>query len=305
MIYTITLNPSLDYIMKLDNFVSAGVTRSTEEKIFIGGKGINVSTILRELGVKSKALGFISGFTGEYIVNVLNKKNIDTDFINVENGFTRINVKIKSNVESEINGAGPLVASEYVDGLISKLTQLTSKDVLVIAGSIPQSIPNNIYKQILSIVSQANVKVVLDTTKLLLIEALEHKPFLIKPNKHELEEIFDIKIESLEDVIFYAKKLQSMGAINVIISLGGEGAILVCQTGHVYKTNVPKGVVKNSVGAGDSMVAGFIATYLETQDYKLALRKGASCGSATAFSHDLATIDFIEEIENQIVVETL
>ncbi|ONI46815.1 1-phosphofructokinase [Candidatus Epulonipiscium fishelsonii] len=305
MIYTLTLNPSLDYIMKLDNFVSAGVARSKEEKIFIGGKGINVSTILNELGVKSKALGFISGFTGEYIVNVLNQKGINTAFINVNNGFTRINVKIKSNEESEINGAGPLVEEQYIDELLLKLSQLTADDVLVVAGSIPQSIPNTIYKQIVSIVSKSNVKVILDTTKLLLLEALEYKPFLIKPNKHELEEIFDIKIESIEDVIFYAKKLQSMGARNVIVSLGGAGAILVCQTGQVYKTNVPKGIVKNSVGAGDSMVAGFIATYLETQDYKLALRKGASCGSATAFSHDLATRDFIEEIETQIIVENV
>lgn len=305
MIYTVTLNPAIDYVITIDQLKTGNINRIDTENVYPGGKGINVSSILGELGINSTALGFISGFSGEFIKNTLHKKGLDTDFIELDNGFTRINVKIKSDKETEINGQGPHISDEKLNQLYNKLDSLTSEDILVLAGSIPNTLDDKLYENIMKRLESRNVKIVVDATKNLLLNVLKYNPFLIKPNNHELEEIFDVKLETTQDIVTYAKKLQDMGAENVLVSRGKDGAVLVSKEGCVYQSNVGKGKVVNSVGAGDSMVAGFVGAYIQTNDFENALKQGAACGSATAFSSDLATKNYIDEISKDIVVEKI
>lgn len=303
MIYTVTLNPSIDYVIRLDEFKIGEINRTSEEYVYPGGKGINVSLILNELGHTTKALGFISGFTGAYIRDSLKSKGLDEDFINLESGFTRINVKLKSSNETEINGQGPIISDADLDKLFQKLDTLTENDVLVLAGSIPNTLDSSLYQKIMKRLADKNIKIIVDATKDLLIKVLKYRPFLIKPNNHELEELFDVKLETTDDIITYALKLQEMGAKNVLVSLGKDGALLITEDGDIFKSNVASGQVKNSVGAGDSMVAGFIAGYLTTNSYEKALQLGAASGGATAFSSDLAKKEYIYELLNEIKIE--
>lgn len=303
MIYTVTLNPSIDYVIKLDNLKNGEVNRTKEEYVYPGGKGINVSLILKELGYKSRALGFVSGFTGLYIKGTLKNKGLEEDFINLENGFTRINVKVKSNEETEINGQGPNIDDESLNKLYEKLDSLKENDILVLAGSIPKTLDSSLYENIMKRLENKNVKIVVDATKDLLMNVLKHKPFLIKPNNHELEELFNVKLNGIDDIITYAKKLKEMGAKNVLVSMGKDGALLINEDGEVFTSNVAKGEVKNSVGAGDSMVAGFIAGYLNSNNYEKALNLGAASGGATAFSNDLATKEDIYKLIDEIKIE--
>lgn len=305
MIYTVTLNPSIDYVIKLDKLNYNAVNRVNEENIYPGGKGINVSNILNELGYKNIALGFISGFTGKYIVDSMVKKNQTCDFIEVSNGFSRINVKIKANEETEINGKGPNITEEDLQKLYEKIDSLKNDDILILAGSIPSTLDDKLYENIMKRLEEKNIKIVVDATKNLLLNVLKYNPFLIKPNNHELEEMFNVKINSIKDITKYAKRLQDMGARNVLISMGKDGALLITENNEVFLSNVAKGTVKNSVGAGDSMVAGFIAGYLNTNKYQDALRLGAACGSATAFSNDLATKDYIDELIKDIEITSI
>lgn len=296
MVYTVTFNPSLDYIVSLDNFNEGGVNRTTGEIIYPGGKGVNVSLVLNNLGIENTVLGFVAGFTGIEIEQRLEKMGCRTDFIHVENGISRINVKIRAEKESEINGRGPDVDETDIQQLINKLNSLKAGDVLVLAGSIPDTLPESVYMDILRELVDKNIKVVVDATGELLVNVLGYKPFMIKPNNHELEEIFRIEINTEEEIIKYGKKLQEMGARNVLISRAGDGAILICEDGRVITSPAAKGKVVNSVGAGDSMVAGFIAGYLEQEDYEYALKVGIATGSASAFSEQLATRVEMERI---------
>lgn len=300
MIYTVTFNPALDYVMIIDEFKSGNVNRCENEFLNPGGKGINVSTMLSELGEENVALGFIAGFTGRELVNKLNERNIKTNFIELKEGLTRINVKIKGNIESEINAKGPNINKEDLQKLLSQIDTLKDDDILVLAGSIPSSIDDDIYEQIMKRLSEKNVYVVVDATKDLLKNVLRYKPFLIKPNHHELAEFFDVKINSDEEIVEYAKKLQEMGAENVLVSMAADGAILVTKENEVIKTNTPKGKVVNSVGAGDSMVAGFIYGYLKNKDYKEALRFASAAGSASAFSESIAEKEKVEELLKEL-----
>lgn len=303
MIYTVTLNPAIDYVITLDKLNTGSINRIDSENVYPGGKGINVSCILNELGFESCALGFISGFSGDFIKNSLYKRGINTDFIELENGFTRINVKIKSKEETEINGQGPNISDEKLELLYKKIDKLNNKDILILAGSIPNTLDEKLYENIMKKIADKGIRVVVDATKDLLLNVLKYNPFLIKPNNYELEEIFNVKLKSIEDITFYAKKLQHMGAKNVLVSRGKDGALLVTEDNKVYISNVGKGKVINSVGAGDSMVAGFVGEYMVSNDFKLALRMGSACGSATAFSSDLAKRDFIESMLKQIEVD--
>lgn len=303
MIYTVTLNPSIDYVIKLDHLNTGHVNRVNTENVYPGGKGINVSRILKTLGHDNVATGFISGFTGDFITNSLCDLDVESDFIKLDNGFTRINVKIKSDEETEINGQGPHISEEKLNELFEKLSKLNEEDVLVLAGSIPSTLDEDLYQRIMEKVKESKVKVVVDATKNLLLNVLKYNPFLIKPNNHELEEIFNVKLSSSEDIVIYARKLKDMGAKNVLVSRGKDGALLLSEDDEVYVSNVPSGIVINSVGAGDSMVAGFISGYTNHNSYKEALKLGAASGSATAFSSDLATRGFIDELIKEIKVE--
>ena len=278
MIYTVTFNPSIDYIVSVDDLKLGLVNRTSEELLFPGGKGINVSMVLSNLGFENTALGFLAGFTGEAIESMLKSNRVNADFIQVAEGITRINVKIRAQQESEINGMGPAIKKENIDELYKKLDQLQDGDILVLAGSIPSVMPETMYSDIMEYLQNKDVKIVVDATKDLLLNVLKYKPFFVKPNNHELGEIYGVELKTREDVVPYA------------------GAVLVAEDGQVYKSPCPKGKVKNSVGAGDSMVAGFIAGYLETGDYKEALRKGLLTGSASAFSDNLATKEEVEEL---------
>ena len=300
MIYTVTLNPSIDYVINLDHLNNGSVNRVHEENVYPGGKGINVSRILKTLGYDNIATGFVSGFTGDFIINSLNELDIKSDFIKLESGFTRINVKIKSDEETEINGQGPHISEEKLNELFNKLDKLKEDDILILAGSIPSTLNENLYEVIMDKVKESKAKVVVDATKNLLMNVLKYNPFLIKPNNHELEEIFNVKLHNEDDIITYANKLQDMGARNVLISMGKDGALLITEDKEIFISNVPKGRVINSVGAGDSMVAGFVCGYLNTNSYEEALRLGAASGSATAFSSDLATKEFIDKLINHI-----
>ncbi len=301
MIYTVTFNPSLDYIVSVDDFKLGLTNRTSSELILPGGKGTNVSTVLKNLGLESTALGFVAGFTGNEIVNRLNDMGIKSDFISIENGISRINLKLKSIDGTEINGAGPDISEEKVNELRDKLNQLKEGDVLVLAGSIPSSMSDNIYRDIMADLKDRGVMIVVDATKDLLLNVLEYHPFLIKPNNHELGEIFDVKLTTREEVIPYGRKLQEKGARNVLVSMAGEGAVLIAEDGQVFDAPAPKGKLINGVGAGDSMVAGFVAGWIEKQDYEYAFHMGVASGSASAFSENLATKEEIINVYNQVM----
>ena len=294
MIYTITFNPALDYIMVVPSCRSGEVNRTESEKIMAGGKGINVSIVLNNMGVENTALGFISGFTGGAIENILADMNCKTDFIKLDNGFSRINVKIKSDTETEINGQGPDISDGAVKKLYEKLDSLNDGDTLVLAGSIPATMPPDIYEQIMEKLYDRKVTIIVDATKDLLLNVLKYHPFLIKPNHHELGEIFDVELSEWDDVVPYAKKLQEMGAVNVLVSMGGKGGVLVSDDGRVVATKATATVVKNSVGAGDSSVAGFIAGWLEKKNYDYAFSMAMATGGASAASDYLATKPEVE-----------
>ena len=296
MIYTLTLNPSIDYVVHLKEFVSGITNRTTSEEYYIGGKGINVSCILSELGVKSTALGFTAGFTGEAIERSLQEQGIRSDFIRLKNGISRINIKVKAETESEINCQGPHIEQDEFERLLDMTDKIGDGDTIVLAGSIPRTVADDTYERILKRLEDKNIRTVVDATGKLLVNCLKYKPFLIKPNKQELSEIFSAKAESAEEIELYAKKLMQMGARNVIVSLGGDGAVLFAEDGNTYKTGVVKDKVLNTVGSGDSMVAGFIAGYQQTNDYGYAMRLGTACGNATAFSFGLATKQKIDEV---------
>lgn len=300
MIYSVTFNPSLDYIMNVDKFSVGKVNRSKKEEIYAGGKGINVSIVLKNLGIDSVALGFVAGFTGKNILKIINDYGCNTDFIHLKEGLSRINVKLKGPIESEINGNGPDIDKESLEELFTKLEKLQDNDILVLAGSIPSSLPEDIYEKIMQRLQDKNIKIVVDATKDLLVNVLKYKPFFVKPNNHELGEIFNRELKTDEEIVECAKKLQEMGAENVLISMAGDGAILVGSDGNVYKSDVPKGKLINSVGAGDSMVAGFITGYLKNNNLEEALKMGVATGSASAFSEYLATRDTVEELLKQL-----
>ena len=296
MINTITLNPSLDYIVKVDNFKVDSLNRSNDEEVYAGGKGINVSIVLNNLGIDNTALGYIAGFTGNEIERQVKNHGVDCDFIKLKNGISRINVKLKSDGETEINGAGPQITNDDLNKLYEKLSDLKEGDYLILSGSIPNSVPDDIYQNIMEKLLEKKVEFIVDATKDLLLKVLKYEPFLIKPNHHELAEMFNVELKNDEDIITYGKKLQEMGAKNVLISMAGDGAILLSENGETIKREVPKGILKNSVGAGDSMVAGFLAGYLKNNDIKEAVKMGIATGSASAFSDELATKEEVEKL---------
>ncbi|OOM73373.1 1-phosphofructokinase [Clostridium sp. BL-8] len=300
MINTITLNPSLDYIVKVDSFKVDFLNRTEEEKIYAGGKGINVSIVLKNLGIENTALGYIAGFTGDEILRKIKSHGVNCDFIKLRNGFSRINVKLKSDGETEINGSGPQITKQDLEALYDKLSSLSKGDYLILSGSIPNSVPDDIYEDIMSSLLDKEVEFIVDATKDLLLNVLKYRPFLIKPNHHELAEMFNVELKNDEDIIKYGKKLQEMGAKNVLISMAGDGAILLPETGEPMKKAVPKGKLKNSVGAGDSMVAGFLCGYLKTEDIYEAFKMGIATGSASAFSEELATKEEVYSLLKQI-----
>ena len=300
MIYTITFNPALDYISQVNNFEIGKINRTETEKILPGGKGLNVSTVLGNLGIESTALGFIAGFTGEELKRDIEQRGIKTDFINVEKGLTRINVKISSKEETALNGNGPEITDEDIEQLFEKINNIKNEDTVILAGNIPKCINNNIYEIICKKLEQNKVRFIVDATKELLMNVLKYKPFLIKPNKEELEETFKEKIETKEEIIVHAKKLQQIGAQNVLISLGGDGAILVTTEGKEYYSKAPKGKVLNTVGAGDSMVAGFIAGYEQSGEFEQAFKIGIATGSASSFSMNLATAEEVANLLKEI-----
>jgi 1-phosphofructokinase len=296
MIYTITFNPSLDYIASCEDFRLGETNRVSKEIIFPGGKGINVSIVLSNFGMDTTALGFLAGFTGEEIKRLIVEKGIRNEMIPIDHGFSRINIKLRSKEESELNGMGPAIDDEAIRELYEKLDELTDKDILCLAGSIPSSMPSTMYSDIMKHLQGRGIRIVVDATRDLLMNVLEYKPFLIKPNNHEIGELFNVKLTTRDEVVPYARKLQEMGAVNVLVSMAGEGAVLIDENGNVYQSEAPKGKVVNSVGAGDSMVAGFIYGYLKYQDYEQAFRYGLATGSASAFSEELATIDEVREL---------
>ena len=300
MIYTVTFNPSLDYIVSVNDFQLGLTNRTDSELILPGGKGINVSTILMNLGIDSTAFGFAAGFTGEEIIREVEAMGIRSDFIKIDSGISRINLKLKNIDGTEINGSGPEISEEKIEELLRKLDILGEGDILVLAGSIPASMPADMYSTIMERLQHKNVTFIVDATKDLLINVLKYKPFLIKPNNHELGELFDVKLTTREEVIPYGKKLQKQGARNVLISMAGEGAVLVAEDGSVYEAPAPKGTLVNAVGAGDSMVAGFTAGWIEKKDYRHACYMGVSAGSASAFSEYLATKEEIMDLYEKV-----
>ncbi len=299
MIYTVTFNPAIDYVVHMEEITIGQINRSRSEQIYCGGKGINVSLVLSTLGIASKALGFVAGFTGLAIEKGIAEQGVETDFIHLEGGSSRINVKIKSGAETDLNGQGPKIPKEAICQLYKKLDKLKDNDTLVLAGSIPASLPDDIYEKLLARVSDRKIKTVVDATKDLLLNVLKYKPFLIKPNKDELEEIFGVTLSRKEEIVVHAKKLKEMGAVNVLVSMAGYGAVLIDDGGMIHWCNACKGEVKNSVGAGDSMVAGFLAG-LEKGDYEYALKLGTAAGGATAFSDGLAEKKMIDALLKQL-----
>ncbi len=296
MVYTVTFNPSLDYIVTVENFKTGIVNRTVQEMIFPGGKGINVSIVLQQLGISNTALGFVAGFTGNEIERRLKEKGVKTDFIHVDKGTSRINVKLRSGQETEINGQGPAIGFKDITALYRKLDALREGDVLVLAGSIPDVMPDSLYRDIMEYLQGKNIRIIVDAARELLVNVLPYKPFLIKPNHHELGEIFATELTEKAEVIPYAKQLQERGAKNVLVSMAGDGAVLITEDGQEFCADAPKGRVVNSVGAGDSMVAGFIAGYLSTEDYGEAFMRGVCAGSASAFSEELAAKEDVERL---------
>lgn len=302
VIYTVTFNPSLDYIVSVKDFRPGMTNRTSSELMLAGGKGINVSIVLGNLGIKSTALGFIAGFTGDEIVRRLHNGGINSEFIKINDGISRINIKLKSIDGTEINGQGPHIDSSHMEQLMNRLRRLESGDVLVLAGSIPAGISDNIYKDIMDMLKDKGVQIVVDATSRLLTNVLEYNPFFIKPNQHELGDIFNVTLNTQEEVIPYALELKKMGAVNVCVSMGGKGAILVADDGNVYKAKAPDGILKNSVGAGDSLVAGFLSGWIEKKDYEYAFRKGVATGSASAFSERLATNGEVNDLIGKVTI---
>ncbi len=296
MIYTVTFNPSLDYIVSIDNFQMGKTNRTTNELMLPGGKGFNVSTVLHNLRIENTALGFTAGFVGEELKRLAREVGYHCDFIDVSNGVSRINVKMKDFDGTEINGMGPVIDETAFNELMRKLEKLKEGDTLILAGSIPSSMPADIYRDILKMLDGRGVRFAVDATKELLLNVLTYHPFLIKPNNHELGEIFDVELNTKDEVVPYAKKLQELGACNVLVSMAGEGAVLVDENGSVYQLDAPKGTLVNAVGAGDSMVAGFIAGWEEKKDYAHAFKMAVASGSASAFSELLATREEIEAL---------
>ncbi len=302
VIYTVTFNPSLDYIVSVKDFRPGMTNRTSSELMLAGGKGINVSIVLGNLGIKSTALGFIAGFTGDEIVRRLHNGGINSEFIKINDGISRINIKLKSIDGTEINGQGPHIDSSHIEQLMNRLRRLESGDVLVLAGSIPAGISDNIYKDIMDMLKDKGVQIVVDATSRLLTNVLEYNPFFIKPNQHELGDIFNVTLNTQEEVIPYALELKKMGAVNVCVSMGGKGAILVADDGNVYKAKAPDAILKNSVGAGDSLVAGFLSGWIEKKDYEYAFRKGVATGSASAFSERLATNGEVNDLIGKVTI---
>ncbi len=300
MIYTVTFNPSIDYICRAEHFASGKINRTNYEKFLPGGKGINVSIVLKNLGFDSQALGFVAGFTGKEIENMLNKMNVHHSMIEVKDGLSRINVKMKSDDETEINGQGPKITEEDIQKLMKQLDLLTEEDILVISGSVPSFLPSDIYEQIMERLANRGVMIVVDAERDLLKNVLKYHPFLIKPNNHELSEIFHVVIETKADCIKYAEKLQELGARNVFVSMAADGAVFVGEDGSTYQSEAPKGKLINSVGAGDSSVAGFISAYLETKDFRKAFLQGICTGSASAFSEDFATKEEVNKLLQEL-----
>lgn len=302
MIYTVTFNPSLDYIVRLDSFTAGEINRVNYEQVLGGGKGINVSIVLGNLGHESTALGFTAGFTGEEVKRQLDGFGVKHDFVQLPEGFTRINVKVKADKETEINGQGPDISEAKREELFEKLDKLSEGDTLVLAGSIPKTLPDDIYEKIMARLEGRGIRIIVDAEKKLLLNVLKYHPFLIKPNNHELGDMFGVKLTTDEEIITYAKKLQEKGAQNVLISMAGDGAILLTADGKHYKSPAPKGKLINSVGAGDSMVAGFITGYIESQgDFETAFHMGVATGSASAFSENLATRPEVEALLKTII----
>lgn len=296
MVYTVTFNPALDYVVRVEDFQPGETNRTASDELQFGGKGINVSTVLRNLGVDNVALGFLAGFTGQGLDQGLRDSGIKTDFIWLDQGLTRINVKIKAGKETEINGRGPDISPEALERLFAKLDKLAEGDVLVLAGSIPATLPDDIYQRILARLEGRGVLTAVDATRDLLCAVLPYRPFLIKPNDRELGEIFGKTLTTDAEIEDCARQLQARGARNVLVSMAGAGSLLVDEAGEVHRLGVPKGTVRNSVGAGDSMVAGFLAGWLRERDYSAAHRMGAAAGSATAFSDGLATWDEVQAL---------
>lgn len=302
MIYTVTFNPSLDYIVRLDSFTAGEINRVNYEQVLGGGKGINVSIVLGNLGHESTALGFTAGFTGEEVKRQLDGFGVKHDFVQLPEGFTRINVKVKADKETEINGQGPDISEAKREELFEKLDTLAEGDTLVLAGSIPKTLPDDIYEKIMARLEGRGIRIIVDAEKKLLLNVLKYHPFLIKPNNHELGDMFGVKLTTDEEIITYAKKLQEKGAQNVLISMAGDGAILLTADGKHYKSPAPKGKLVNSVGAGDSMVAGFITGYTESKgDFETAFHMGVATGSASAFSENLATRPEVEALLKTII----
>ncbi|MDO4432720.1 MAG: 1-phosphofructokinase [Aerococcaceae bacterium] len=305
MIYTITFNPAVDLVIQVPNCELGGLNRSTREHYVAGGKGINMSIVLQRLGHDNCATGFLGGFSGKFIEEALLAEKVTPNFIDIE-GITRINVKLKSDVETEINAAGPTISPEQFEELVAYLeARLVSEDVVFLAGNAAPGLDETAYTRIAALCQQKQAKLVLDTNKALLSACLPYQPFIIKPNHHELGELFDVEIDDEATIIHYATELQKRGARNVLVSRGGKGAVLVTETGECYRSNVPKGTLVNSVGAGDSMLAGFMAKYLETTDYAKSLQQGAATGSATAFSVGIAEKSLIMSLVDQVSVEKI
>jgi 1-phosphofructokinase len=300
MIYTVTLNPSIDYIVEVDDLKLGDLNRMKRDLKLPGGKGINVSRVLNQLGADSTAIGFLGGFTGRFIDDTLREESIKTDFVIIEDD-TRINIKLKHGDETEINGLGPAIREQEADALVQKLAGLQKNDIVVLSGSIPPSLGGDFYDRLISVCQQTGAEFVIDTTGEGLMKALVHKPLLIKPNHHELAELFGVTIHSKEEIVTYGRKLLEAGAKNVLISMAGEGALFITAD-EVYHANVPAGTVKNSVGAGDSMIAGFVGTLALHGDPIEAFRAGVASGSATAFSDDLATREKIEQLRPQVTI---
>lgn len=300
MIYTVTFNPSLDYIVSVENFRLGLTNRTDSELILPGGKGLNVSKVLGNLGVDNTALGFVAGFTGEEIVRRTEEMGVKSDFIRIQEGISRINLKLKSISGTEINGRGPRIGGEAVEELTHKLDILGQGDALVLAGSIPGSMPDDIYRKILERLDGRGILTVVDATKDLLVNVLEYHPFLVKPNNHELGELFGVELKDRAEVVPYAKRLRGMGAVNVLVSMADQGAVLAAGDGEIYASDAPRGKLINGVGAGDSMVAGFLAGWMEQGDYEHAFHMGIAAGSASAFSELLATREEIMAIYGQL-----
>jgi len=300
MVYTVTFNPAIDYVMYADVLNAGMVNRSKHEEVYFGGKGVNVSLVLKELGIESIAMGFVAGFTGEALEKAVAARGILTDFIHLDNGFTRINVKIKSDSETDLNGQGPLIDESAFDKLLAKLNNIKDGDTIVLAGSIPDTLSSDAYEKILAKLADREVKTVVDATKDLLLNVLKYRPFLIKPNNYELGEMFNVTVTSDEEIVKYASKLRKLGARNVLVSKAGDGALLLDENGNIHICGACRGKVKNSVGAGDSMVAGFIAGSVD-KDYEYALKLGTAAGGATAFSEGLAQKNDIYRLLRQLM----